>query len=79
MPEPETKSSIIRAHMAAGEWRKAIAAAARLPVLGKHREAILDAHGAYVRPKWAEQIGKVPAELIAIGIAALQDKFGPKK
>jgi hypothetical protein len=61
--------------MEAGEWRKAIACAARLPVLGKHREAILDAHGAYVRPKWALQIGKDPDALIAAGIIALKDKF----
>lgn len=75
MSEPESKSSLIRSHMAAGDWRKAIAAAARLPVLGKHREAILDAHGAYVRPEWARQIGKDPDALIEGGIVALKDKF----
>jgi hypothetical protein len=70
-----TKSSIIREHMAAGDWRKAIACAARLPVLGRHRAAILDAHGAYVRPTWARQVGKDPAALIEAGIIAMKDKF----
>lgn len=75
LSERETKSSIIRGHMASGDWRKAIAAAARLPVLGKHREAILDAHGAYVRPEWARQIGKDPEALIEGGKSALREKF----
>lgn len=73
---PPTKSSIIRAYMAAGAWRKAIAQAAKLPVLGTHRAAILDAHSAYVRPAWARGLGKDPAALIAAGIAALRAKFG---
>jgi lipopolysaccharide biosynthesis regulator YciM len=72
---PETKSAIIRRYMAADDWRKAIAAAARLPQLGKHRTDILDAHGAYVRPEWARQMGKDADTLIAAGIAALREKF----
>lgn len=75
MPPRETKSAIIRRHMTAGEWRKAIAAAARLPQLGTHRSVILDAHNAYVRPEWVRQMGRDADALIAAGIAALQDKF----
>ena len=76
--ERETKTAIIRRHMADGDWRKAIAQAAKLPRMGKHRNAILDAHGAFVRPKWVKQIGKDVPTLIAAGIAALTEKFGDK-
>jgi hypothetical protein len=70
-----TKSEKIRAEMAAGNWRKAIALAARLPRLDIHRNAILDAHGAYVRPEWAKQLGKDGDALKAAGVAALLERF----
>ncbi len=74
--EPQTKTSIIRAHMAAADWRRAISIAARLPRLDKHRAQILDAQGAYTNERFYRQIGKDPAALIAAGRAALIERFG---
>ena len=76
---PETKTAIIQRHMAGNDWRKAVAQAARLPQLGPHRAAILDAHNAYVRPAWVRQMRRDPDALIAAGIAALRDKFGGRR
>lgn len=45
--ELRTKISILREHMAAGRWQKAISIAAKFPRLGEHKETILRAHGAY--------------------------------
>lgn len=74
--EPVTKTSVITGHMRAGEWRKAVSVAARLPRLDKHRNAILDAQGAYTNARFYEQIGKSPEALIAAGRAALIERFG---
>ena len=76
MSEPQTKTSIIRSFMAAGDWRRAIAAASRLPRLDKHRNQILDAQGAYTNERFYRQIGKCPAALIDAGRAALIERFG---
>ena len=76
MKEPQTKTSIIRAHMKAGEWRRAISVAARLPRLDRHRVPILDAQGAYTNERFYQQIGKDPEKLIAAGRVALIERFG---
>lgn len=62
--------------MAAGDWRRAISAAARLPRLDIHRNAILDAQGAYTNARFYTQIGKDPAALIEAGRVALIERFG---
>ncbi len=72
---PTTKSSAIRAAIAAQDWRRALSLASRLPRLDKHRVAILDGHGAFVRPDWYRQIGKDTGTLIDAGIAALRERF----
>ncbi len=72
---PPTKTSLITAAMRAGDWPGAIRIAARLPQLGQHRTAILDAHNAYVRPTWAKSLGKDPEALKTVGIEALKDRF----
>lgn len=74
--EPKTKTSLIRAHMQAGDWRKAISVAAKLPRLDKHRVPILDAQGAYTNERFYRQIGKDPEILISNGRAALIERFG---
>lgn len=74
--EPITKTTIIKAHMKAGEWRKAISIASKLPRLDKHRVPILDAQGAYTNARFYVQIGKDPETLIANGRAALIERFG---
>ena len=72
----ETKLSIVKRHMGAGEWQAAIRIAARFPRLGEHRNAILDAHGAYTNPRFFAQIGKDIEALKASGQRALLDRFG---
>jgi hypothetical protein len=74
--ETRTKSAIIREHMAAGDWRRAIGQAARLPRLDRHRVPILDAQGAYTNARFYVQIGKDPQLLIEAGRVALIERFG---
>lgn len=71
----ETKLSIVKRHMRAGEWQEAIRIAARFSRLGEHRNAILDAHGAYTNPRFFVQIGKDIEALKASGQRALLDRF----
>ena len=49
--------------------------ASKLPRLGKHRNDILSAHGAYTNPSFYNQIHKDIDELINLGRLALIDKF----
>jgi Flp pilus assembly protein TadD len=74
--ETRTKTDIIKQHMRAGDLREAIRVAARLQRLDKHRNAILDAQGAYTNPRFYIQIGKAPDALIEAGRLALVDRFG---
>ena len=74
--ETRTKTAIIQAHMARGDWRAAISQASKLPRLDKHRVPILDAQGAYTNDRFYRQIGKDPAALIAAGRIALVERFG---
>lgn len=71
----QSKASIIREHMAAGQWAEAIRLAASFPRLDRHREAILDARSAYTNPRFMQQIGKDVETLKAAGHAALQERF----
>jgi hypothetical protein len=73
---PPTKTVVIRTHIAAGDWHRAIAMAARLPCLGAHRNVILTAQGAITNPNFYVQIGRDPASLIEAGKLALRDRFG---
>lgn len=75
----ETKTAIIQKFMLEDNWPSAIRHAARLPSLGKYRNDILDAHGAYTNPNFYIQIGKDPSILIENGKKALIDKFGLSK
>lgn len=72
----KTKLSIVRDHMAAGQWQEAIRLAAKFPRLGEHRGAILDAHMAYTNPRFAAQLKKDVEAMKAAGIEALLDKYG---
>lgn len=62
--------------MAAGNWKRAISLASKLPRLDRHRNAILDAQGAYQNARFYVQIGKDPDTLIASGRLALIQRFG---
>jgi hypothetical protein len=72
---PQTKLLIIQDLMAAEKWVQAISAAARLPVLGAQRGAILTAHGAVTNPNFYRQLGHDPNVLIEAGISALRERF----
>jgi hypothetical protein len=76
---PPTKLSRLQTLMAAGEWDKALALAARFPRLGAARDAVLAAHNARLRPDFYRQIGRDPAELVAAGIAALRSRYSPAR
>lgn len=71
----QSKLSIVKDHMAAGNWQKAISVAAKFPDLGQQRNAILDAHLAYTSPDFCRQIKKDPAALIAGGIEAIKARY----
>lgn len=71
----KTKASAIKEQMAAGNWQKALSLAARLPRLGGHRAAILDAHCAYAHSAFMSQLGRDIQALRAAGQAALVERF----
>lgn len=73
--EPRTKISILREHVAAERWQKAISIAAKFPRLGEHKETILRAHGAYTNPHFYAQIGKDIEALKEAGRTALLEKY----
>ncbi|WP_374349186.1 hypothetical protein [Chitinimonas sp.] len=72
----ETKLSVVKQHMQAGNWQKAISLAARFPRLDRHRDAILNAHTAYIHPHFLSQLGKDVAAAKEEGRLALIDRFG---
>jgi hypothetical protein len=74
--EYTTKLSAVRAAMAAGDWRRAVALAARFPQLGDERAAILDAHMAWTNPGFVRGLRKDPELLKAAGAIALRQKYG---
>ena len=71
----ETKLSILKAHMAAGEWPKAISLASKFPRLGAERGAILDAQLAITNPNFVRGIKRDPHALIEAGKAALIARY----
>jgi len=71
-----TKLSGLKAAAEAGDWRGAIAIAARFPQLGAQRAAILDAHMAWTNPRFAAQLKRCPDAMRAAGAAALCEKYG---
>ena len=72
---PVTKLSKLKEAAACGDWRLAVSIAAKFPVLGKHKAAIMSAQEAYARPDFQRQVGKDPEQLKAAGIAALKEKY----
>jgi len=72
---PPTKLSQLKAAAAAGDWPGALRIAARFPNLGAHRDAILRAHNALLRPDFYRQIGRDPDAAVAAGIAALRARY----
>lgn len=71
----QTKLSILKDHMEAGDWNKALSMAAKFQQLGKHRDAIKLAHEAITHPSFYSQLGKNPDVLRTQGIEALKSKY----
>lgn len=72
----QTKLSTLQAAFEAGNFKKAVAIAARFPELGKERNAILDAHTAFTNPRWIVGLGKDVDACIAAGVEALRTRYG---
>lgn len=75
MGNPIKKIDQLRAIAASGDWEKTIKFAAKFPRLGKHRNAILDAKEAIIRPDFLRQINRDPGALISAGKIALVEKY----
>lgn len=71
----ETKLQTLKNAAASGDWKKAIAIAARFPRLGAYRNAVLDAHTAYTNPRFMAQIGRNVSICIETGKAALIEAY----
>ena len=74
----DTKLSAVQAAMRSDNWQLAIRLAARFPRLGEHRNAILDAHGAYTNPRFAAQLGRDIEALKTLGRDALVARYARK-
>ncbi len=70
-----TKKQQLCELMDAGRFREAILLAAKFQDLGDHRDRILSAREAYLRPEFQQALKRDPAQLIADGIAALKERY----
>jgi hypothetical protein len=73
---PPRKIDELRAIMAAGDWPRALAFAAKFPRLGEFKRAIERGHQAAARPEFTRAVGRDPDADIAAGIAALRERYG---
>lgn len=71
----ETKLSVLRKLMDAGDWRGALKMAATFPRLGDEKAAITRGWEAFARPEFCRQLRKDPDALIADGMAALMRRY----
>ena len=71
-----TKISQLREMMGGERWGDALRFAAKFPRLGAHKRAIERGAQAVVRPEWARQMGRSPADDVRAGIVALRDRYG---
>lgn len=78
MTQPAKKIDILRANCANGDYYAALRLAASFPRLApKHRDAIKGAWSAASNPGFYREIGKDPANLVALGVVALMDEYKP--
>lgn len=71
------KIDVLRAHIAAQDWRKAVSLAAKFPRLGDEKEVITRAQTAFINPGFLRQIGKDPERCIEAGKAAIMRRYSP--
>lgn len=72
----KTKLQILKDAAALGDWRKAVAIAARFPKLDGIRAEVLDAHMAYTNPRFFGQLGRDIEAAKDAGAAALRRAYG---
>lgn len=73
---PSRKLDFVLNAMRAGRWEKAISLAAKFPNLGCEKQVIMQANEAIKRPDFQRQLGRCPAQLIALGQMALVRRYG---
>lgn len=56
--------------------REALRLAAQFQHLGEHADVIMRGWNACTRPEFYRQLGKDPAQLVAIGVAAVRARYG---
>lgn len=71
----EPKLSYLRKCAADSDWQGALRIAAKFQNLGEHKAAIKRAHEAFSNARFYSQIGKDPDALIALGVAALRERY----
>lgn len=73
---PPRKLDFVLKAMRAGDWEKAISLAAKFTNLGCEKRTIMQANEAIKRPDFQRQLGRCPAQLIALGQMALVRRYG---
>jgi len=73
---PVQKIELLRAAMAADDWRLAVRIAAKFARLGEARDAVLRGQEAFERPEFQRQLGRDPAAIIEAAKAALRTRYG---
>jgi plasmid stabilization system protein ParE len=69
------KPALIQAALARNDAREALRIAASFPHLGEHKAAITRGWEACQRPDFYRSLGKDPAELVTVGIAAVRARY----
>jgi hypothetical protein len=72
----ETKLSMLRRHMAVGDYKSALRLAANWQQLGAHRDAITKGWAAMQYPRFYSDIGEEPDAIVQAGVAAIRDRYG---
>lgn len=75
MPTPPTKLALLKQAAREGNWKRALAIAAKFPELGAHKAAIRRAHECAWNPGYYRQLGFNTEHAIAAGIAALKERY----
>jgi len=71
----ETKLQTLKDAAARQDWQGALRIAAKFADLGEHKAAIVRGHEAYGNARFAKQLGRIPANDIEAGIAALCARY----
>ena len=72
---PPKKVEILAEMMNRGDWHSALRLAASWPKLGDQEKAIRQGWAAESNPALYRQMGKDPEQLVAVGVAALKERY----